>query len=346
MTTRDSTEGRASSTVIGAHSAFQGLSRRAALTGALGVAGLGALAACAPAAPSSAPAAAPTTAAAAAEAEVSAKLIGIHKKGHELWNARDLETFIPTFAPSIYYMEVAKAKEITNPEEMIEFASKWFKAAPDAQLSGVFFYCGKVADQLGNAPASLNSAVAGDLLHRVPVHPVGHPNRTPPGRAAAHEQAVHHGAHRIYYVSRKPPGRGQPRPAVAGNGRRNVLRPPHPGKSAWPYRRGRPRGPDERLISSGDQQMKNDADRRDVVPAVALLVGACVFSRWWMAQGTLMATRTPLMATMWARTPKRGDPPRGGRRQSSGVIPPWRRRCGRRDVVSTLASPELCAPAR
>ena len=160
MTTRDSAEGRASSTVIGAHSAFQGLSRRAALTGALGVAGLGALAACA--SPSSAPAAAPTTAAAAAEAEVSAKLIGIHKKGHELWNARDLETFIPTFAPSIYYMEVAKAKEITNPEEMIEFASKWFKAAPDAQLSGVFYYCGKVADQLGDPPASLNPAVVGD----------------------------------------------------------------------------------------------------------------------------------------------------------------------------------------
>ena len=75
---------------------------------------------------------------------------------------RDLETFIPTFAPSIYYMEVAKAHEINNPEEMIEFASKWFKAAPDAKLSGVFYYCGKVADQLGDPPASLNPAVVGD----------------------------------------------------------------------------------------------------------------------------------------------------------------------------------------
>ena len=169
METGRSADRRASSsTGGGARVAVPGLSRRAALTGAIGAVGLGALAACAsPAsAPASAPAAAPTaaaTAAAGADAEVSAKLIGIHKKGHELWNARDLETFIPTFAPSIYYMEVAKAHEITNPEEMIEFASKWFKAAPDAKLSGVFFYCGKVADQLGDPPASLNPAVVGDF---------------------------------------------------------------------------------------------------------------------------------------------------------------------------------------
>ena len=151
-----------SSTAIGARLAFQGLSRRAALTGAIGAVGLGALAACAsPPPPPRRPR--PYRRRAGVDPEVAAKLIGIHQKGHELWNARDLETFIPTFAPSIYYVEVAKAHEITNPEEMIEFASKWFKAAPDAQLSGVFYYCGLVADQLGDAPASLNPAVVGDL---------------------------------------------------------------------------------------------------------------------------------------------------------------------------------------
>lgn len=164
METGRSADRRASSsTGGGARSAVQGLSRRGALIGAMGAVGLGALAACAsPASAPAAPSAAPSAAAAGGDAEVAGKLIGIHKKGHELWNARDLETFIPTFAPTIHYVEVAKAHEITNAEEMIEFASKWFKAAPDAKLSGVFYYCGKVADQLGDPPASLNPAVVGD----------------------------------------------------------------------------------------------------------------------------------------------------------------------------------------
>jgi len=166
METGDPANGRASSsTAIGARLAIQGLSRRAALTGALGAVGLGALAACAsapaPAAPATAPT--PTAAAASGDAEVAAKLIEIHRRGHELWNQRDLESFIPTFAPTINYMDVASGHEITNAEEMTEFASKWYMAAPDAKLSGVFFYCGKVAAQLGDAPASLNPAVAGDL---------------------------------------------------------------------------------------------------------------------------------------------------------------------------------------
>lgn len=156
MGTGGTTEDRA-----GTRLAIQGLSRRAALTGAIGAAGMGALVACSSSAPA-VPAAAAATAG-DVDPAVAADLVEIHRRGHELWNERDLETFIPTFAPTIHYMEVASGHEITDAAEMIEFASKWFAAAPDAALSGVYFYVGTIAAQIGDLPASLDPSLEGDL---------------------------------------------------------------------------------------------------------------------------------------------------------------------------------------
>ena len=112
--------------------------------------------------------AASTTGAASAtpgadEEKDKATLIGVHKKAHELWNDRDLESFIPTFAPTIHYADVPTGHEVTNATAMVEFASKWFKAAPDAKLSGVYYYAGIIADQLGEYPASLDPSLKSDL---------------------------------------------------------------------------------------------------------------------------------------------------------------------------------------
>ena len=135
----------------------QALSRRRMLAGAMTSVGAVALAACADS--SSGGDASGATEDPADDAET---LVVAHRDAHQLWNDRDLETFIPTFMPVIHYLEVASGHEISDPDEMIEFASKWFKAAPDAKLSGVYWFSGTSGDQLGDAPKAVHPEVAGD----------------------------------------------------------------------------------------------------------------------------------------------------------------------------------------
>jgi hypothetical protein len=73
-----------------------------------------------------------------------------------------LESFIPTFFDPIHYLEVPSGHEITNASEMIEFASKWFEMAPDAKLSGVYWYAGIIGDELGERPKTANPALEKD----------------------------------------------------------------------------------------------------------------------------------------------------------------------------------------
>lgn len=95
---------------------------------------------------------------------VTRRLVSTHRRSHGLWNKRDLESFIPTFAPTIHYLEVPKGHQVTNSAEMIDFASKWFKAAPDAKISGVYWYAGRIRrpQTLGRAPSSVHRSLRKD----------------------------------------------------------------------------------------------------------------------------------------------------------------------------------------
>jgi len=99
---------------------------------------------------------------AAAKTTEAETLLVAHRGAHELWNKRDLESFIPTFFDPIHYLEVPSGHEITNASEMIEFASKWFEMAPDAKLSGVYWYAGINGDELGKRPVAANPALEKD----------------------------------------------------------------------------------------------------------------------------------------------------------------------------------------
>ena len=116
--------------------------------------------------------AATTSAAATGSASASAgadeqqykdALIKAHIEAHQLWNDRKLDAFIPTFASPIHYTDVPTGHAVSDATKMTEFAAKWYEAAPDAKLSGAYYYAGTLADQLGEYPASLDAALKPDL---------------------------------------------------------------------------------------------------------------------------------------------------------------------------------------
>lgn len=72
------------------------------------------------------------------EPEYREALVGAHRKSHDLWNARDLAAFIPTFASPIHYSDVPAGHVVSDASKMTDFATKWFLAAPDAKLSGAY----------------------------------------------------------------------------------------------------------------------------------------------------------------------------------------------------------------
>ncbi|SDK47759.1 hypothetical protein SAMN04487916_101221 [Arthrobacter sp. ov407] len=159
-TERNTVEGR-TTFPPGSHtwSASQGVSRRRVMlagTAGAGMWTLATLSACTNTGGSSATTSAAATSAAASagadEQQYKDALIKAHIEAHQLWNDRKLDAFIPTFASPIHYMDVPTGHVVSDATKMTEFAAKWYKAAPDAKLSGAYFYTGTIADQLGEYP--------------------------------------------------------------------------------------------------------------------------------------------------------------------------------------------------